>query len=132
MSVTLCSPVCGLDVDDIYDGELEDWLVAEGYAVRDGQDEAPVATLDAELDPTVAANREAPGDEAAYLGDKLAFDVKAPVETGQRKPAKPDVTAVPLIGEDEGKAPATPEGAVTTATPEAPTGDQGAQETPAA
>lgn len=70
MSVKLTSPVLGQAVDFIYTGPLEAWLLAEGYAKRDG-DTTPTSysgvgvsntgdTAAAEDDdPTVRSNREA-------------------------------------------------------------------------
>ena len=97
MSVELTSPVCGLDTGDTYSGDLEEWLVASGYAKRDG--EIPPIP-EAGLDPTLAENREVPGEKPSFLGSELDTDSsKEPVETGAREPKQVEPRAVPHIGE---------------------------------
>lgn len=65
MAVELTSPVLGQAVGYSYTGELEDWLLAQGYAKRVGYTGPGVAntgTTDVvpANDPTLAENREAP------------------------------------------------------------------------
>lgn len=65
MSVTLASPVLGLNVGDTYTGPLESWLLAEGYASQDGYAGPGVSNVGAaadvpDNDPRLHDNREAP------------------------------------------------------------------------
>lgn len=63
MTVTLTSPVLGLNVDDPYTGDEEAWLLAQGYAKQDGytgpgvSNTGPADTTPAN-DLTLAENRE--------------------------------------------------------------------------
>lgn len=68
MKLKLHSPVLGkqpgeqVDVDSAY-GE---WLVQQGYAAKSGADEDTgllATSVAAKSDPTLAENREAPGEE---------------------------------------------------------------------
>lgn len=73
MSVKLTSPVLGHDVDYVYTGDEEAWLLANGYAKRDA-DTAPTsytgagvsntgaASSDPDDDLTLASNRESAPD----------------------------------------------------------------------
>jgi hypothetical protein len=64
MSVKLHQPVEGKGAGESYSGEREDWLVAQGYASReDDVDKHLITDVKADKDPTLAQNREAPGDE---------------------------------------------------------------------
>jgi hypothetical protein len=64
MSVKLHQPVEGKGAGESYSGEREDWLVAQGYASReDGVDKHLITDVKAKDDPTLAANREAPGEK---------------------------------------------------------------------
>lgn len=65
MTVTLTSPVLGKAVGDTYTGQLEDWLLSEGYAKRVGYTGPGVSNTGATdvvpaKDPQLPANREAP------------------------------------------------------------------------
>ena len=65
MAVELTSPVLGQDVGYVYTGDLEAWLLAEGYAKQDGYTGPGVSNtgatdVDPSEDPTNAENREAP------------------------------------------------------------------------
>lgn len=65
MTVTLTSPVLGKAVGETYTGDLEDWLLAQGYAKQDGYTGAGVSNtgvtdVTPDEDPTNAENREAP------------------------------------------------------------------------
>jgi hypothetical protein len=70
VAVTLTSPALGHDVGFVYSGPEEDWLLASGYARRDGYTGPGVSNtgltdvLPAK-DPELAVNREpAPSHEA--------------------------------------------------------------------
>lgn len=65
MTVRLHQPVEGKAAGETYSGEREDWLVAQGYASREGDmtDKTLLRDVEADKDPTLAQNREAPGDE---------------------------------------------------------------------
>lgn len=70
MPVTLTSPVLGQPVGFTYTGDLEEWLLAQGYARQDGYTGPGVANVGATDvlpadDPTLASNR----DEAPYWPD---------------------------------------------------------------
>jgi hypothetical protein len=71
MSVKLTSPVLGQAVGFIYTGNLEDWLLAEGYAKRDadttptsysgvGTANTGATDVTPANDPSLPANRERP------------------------------------------------------------------------
>lgn len=65
MAVTLTSPVLGQDVGYVYTGNLEAWLLAEGYASQaayagPGVSNTGAASADDTVDPRLAVNREAP------------------------------------------------------------------------
>lgn len=68
MSVKLTSPVLGQDVGYVYTGNLEDWLLAQGYATRDadtsptsytgpGVDNDGATDVAPDDDPRLASNR---------------------------------------------------------------------------
>jgi hypothetical protein len=78
MTVTLTSPVFGLNVDDPYTGPEEAWLLAEGYAKQAGYTGPGVSNtgptdVDPGDDPTLAANREPAPDaiDAEHVGGGL-------------------------------------------------------------
>lgn len=63
MTVTLTSPVFGLQVDDPYTGPEEAWLLAQGYAKQAAYTGAGVSNtgatdVDPADDPTLSENRE--------------------------------------------------------------------------
>lgn len=65
MTVELTSPVLGKGVGDTYTGDLEGWLLANGYAKQDGYTGPGVSNTGAvdvapDSDPTNPANREDP------------------------------------------------------------------------
>lgn len=65
MAVTLTSPVLGQEPGYVYTGELEPWLLANGYAKQDayagpGVDNTGAAGVALAEDPREPANREAP------------------------------------------------------------------------
>jgi len=66
VTVTLTSDVLGKSVGETYTGNLEGWLLSEGYAERAGYTGPGVANTGASTsvlpagDPTLAENREAP------------------------------------------------------------------------
>lgn len=87
MTVTLTSPVLGKAVGDTYTGNLESWLLAEGYASQDGYTGPGVANTGPAgdtpaNDPRLHSNREAPyfpttedqdatiANDADHLGEK--------------------------------------------------------------
>lgn len=76
MPVTLHQPAVGLNAGDSYTGPLEAWLVEEGYA-DDGvaADNTDNTGLDAVDDPTLAVNREEPGEAFEVSGHLAAADV---------------------------------------------------------
>lgn len=87
MTVTLTSPVFGLNVDDPYTGPEEAWLLANGYAKQAGytgpgvSDTGPSGTTPAN-DPTLAENREPAPDaiDPEHVGGGLP-------DPGPRDPA---------------------------------------------
>lgn len=99
MPVTLTSPVLGLDVGAVYTGDEEEFLLAQGYARRDGYTGPGVSNTGAAAqtpaeDLTLAENREPaperpegkedpgprdpamtlPGDAADFGGEDFDFD----------------------------------------------------------
>lgn len=63
MTVELTSPVLGKEVGETYTGNLESWLLAEGYAKQAGYTGVGVSntgdtTVGPDYDPTSASNRE--------------------------------------------------------------------------
>lgn len=96
MAVTLTSPALGLDVGDTYTGDEEAWLLAQGYAERDGYTGPGVSNtgLAAESpddDLTLASNREpAPGwDEANHRVDPGPLDPAMTFSTADDDPNDP-------------------------------------------
>lgn len=95
MTVTLTSPALGQNVGTTYTGDEEEWLLAEGYARRDGytgpgvSNTGPASSTPAE-DPRLAANREpAP-----------SRNTEGKVDPGQLDPALFQVTPDTEGGED--------------------------------
>lgn len=73
MSVELTSPVEGKQAGETYSGPLEDFYVTNGYAKRDGESDLHLATsVNADSDPTLAANREAPDADKVKHGSSRA------------------------------------------------------------
>lgn len=64
MAVRLHQPVEGKAAGELYSGDREDWLVAQGYASRENShtDKHLITDVDAKDDPTLAANREKPSE----------------------------------------------------------------------
>jgi hypothetical protein len=67
MTVTLTAPAEGKQPGEKYTGPREAWLLAEGYATRKGYSGPGLAnsgptTVKPEKDPTLADNREKPGE----------------------------------------------------------------------
>lgn len=63
MAVTLTSPVLGQEPGFVYTGTLEDWLLAQGYARRDGYtgpgvQQSGSTDVAPANDPTLASNRD--------------------------------------------------------------------------
>lgn len=91
MAVELTSPVEGKQAGASYSGPLEDFYVLGGYAKRDGEGDLHRATaVDADTDPTLAANREGPDDgERKHSGKTVkAVEGKNAPEVGLGEPLK--------------------------------------------
>lgn len=76
MAVTLTSPVEGKQPGEPYSGEREDYLLAEGYARRDGYDGPGVAntgpaSIDPKDHPQPPQNREAPEETVVAVTSNL-------------------------------------------------------------
>lgn len=111
MTVTLTSPVMGLNVDDPYTGPEEAWLLAQGYAKQDGYTGPGVsntgpADTTPDNDPTLAENREPAPDAidvnhvAAGYPDPGPLDPAMTFTTADDDPN--DVASDPAYDFDQG------------------------------
>jgi hypothetical protein len=120
VTVTLTSPVLGKAVGDTYTGNLESWLLAEGYASQAGYTGPGVSNTGAAADvpandPRLHSNREAPyfpltpdedatiANDADHLGETsrplARFDMDA---AGADTEAPSSVTLKPKSGKAAG------------------------------
>lgn len=101
MAVELTSPAEGKQAGESYSGPNEEWLVANGYATRSGDDSDNHlnTTVTADSDPTNADNREAPDAERVEYGGKKVrkSEAKNAPEVGAGEP-------VHIEGEEPGAA----------------------------